>query len=59
MTRDRELLNNVVFKERGNVHYGDNSQGKIIGMGSIQFENITLENVLLVDGRKHNLISIS
>ena len=58
MTEDRELINNMVFKEGGDVHYGDNSQGKIIGMGSIQFENITLENVFLVDGLKHILISI-
>ena len=58
MTGDQELLNNVILK-RGKVYYGDNSQGKIIGRGSISFENLTLENVFLVDGLKHNLISIS
>ena len=59
MMGDRRLLNNVIFKEGGNVRYGDDSQGKIIGMGSIHFESIVLENVFLVDGLKHNLISIS
>ena len=59
MTGDQELLNNVILKEWGKVYYGDNSQGKIIGMGSISFENLSLENVFLVDGLKHNLISIS
>ena len=57
--KDRKLLNNIIFKERGNVFYGDNSQGKIIGMGSISFENLMLDNVFLVDGLKHNLINIS
>ena len=41
------------------MHYGDSSQGKIIGMCLIQFQNVTLENVFLVDGLKHNLIRIS
>lgn len=38
---------------------GDNSQGKIIGMGYIQFEIFILENVFLVEDLKHTLISIS
>jgi len=59
MTGDQYLLNNIIFKEGGKVFYGDNSQGKIIGMGSISFEHFVLDNVFLVDGLKHNLISIS
>ena len=59
MIGDQDLLNNIIFKEGGNVFYGDNSQGKIIGMGSISFEHLVLDNVFLVDGLKHNLISIS
>ena len=59
MTRDQDLFNNIIFKEGGNVFYGDNSQCNIIGMGSISFEHLVLDNVFLVDGLKHNLISIS
>ena len=55
---DQGLLNNVIFKEGGNVYYGGNSQGKIIGMDSISFKHV-LDNVFLVDGLKHNFISIS
>ena len=42
------------------VTFGDNSKRKIIGIGNI---SITLskyiENILLVDGLKYNLLSIS
>ena len=40
--------------------FGDNAKGRIIGQGNIG--NVTfslIESVLLVDGLKHNLLSIS
>src|ERR1700722_13918923 len=44
----------------GTVTFGDNSKGRIIGIGNVQFGNSPLiENVSLVDGLKHNLFSIS
>ena len=40
--------------------FGDNGKGRIIGHGSIGNNSSSLiENVLLVDGLKHNLLSIS
>ena len=40
--------------------FGDNGKGRIIGRGSIGNNSSSLiENVLLVDGLKHNLLSIS
>ena len=40
--------------------FGDNSKGQIEGIGSIgNHSSILIENVLLVDGLKHNLLSIS
>ena len=46
--------------EGGNVTFGDNSKGKILGIGNIPINSSNfIENVLLVDGLKHNLISIS
>ncbi|KAK2990896.1 hypothetical protein RJ640_016650 [Escallonia rubra] len=39
--------------------FGDNSQGKIKGKGTIGKEPHSIENVLYVEGLKHNLLSIS
>ena len=40
--------------------FGDNGKGRIIGHDSIGNNSSSLiENVLLVDGLKHNLLSIS
>ena len=40
--------------------FGDNGKGRIIGHGSIGNNSSSLiENVLLVDSLKHNLLSIS
>ena len=39
--------------------FGDNGKGRIIGHGSIGHNSsFLIENVLLVDGLKHNLLSI-
>ena len=46
-------------KNGGNVHFGDNSKGRVIGIGSIGNKSLTIHDVLLVDGLKHNLLSIS
>ena len=44
----------------GDVSFGDNSKGKILGIGNVGKVSSTLiENVCLVENLKHNLISIS
>ncbi|KAH9651466.1 Integrase catalytic domain-containing protein [Citrus sinensis] len=44
----------------GDVSFGDNSKGKILGIGIVGKVSSTLiENVCLVENLKHNLISIS
>ena len=44
----------------GDVSFGDNSKGKIIGIGNVGNVSSTLiENVCLVENLKHNLLSIS
>ncbi|KAH9792467.1 hypothetical protein KPL71_004134 [Citrus sinensis] len=44
----------------GDVSFGDNSKGKILGFGNVGKVSSTLiENVCLVENLKHNLISIS
>ena len=51
----------IEAKENGGVViFGDNGQGKIIGIGKIQINSTTfIDNVLYVKGLKHSLISIS
>ena len=58
MTGDRKAFKSLTTKDGGNVTFGDNSKGKVIGIGNIG-ESPTIEDVLLVDGLKHNLLSIS
>ena len=46
--------------EGGFVTFEDNSKDKIIGIGNVDKEPYPIiENILLVDGLKHNLLSIS
>ena len=48
------------YHEGGTVTFGDDSKGKIIGIGNIKIgSSLLIENVVLVDGLKHNLMSIS
>ena len=60
MTRDKTKFAKLELKEEGFVTYGDNNKGKIFGNGVIGNESsFNIKNVLLVEGLKHNLISIS
>ena len=59
MTEDNifALLNS---NDGGFVIFGDISKDEIIGIGNVGKERSPIiENVLLVDGLKHNLLSIS
>ena len=48
------------YHECGTVTFGDDAKGKIIGIGNIKLGTSPLiENVVLVDGLKHNLLSVS
>ena len=47
------------YHEGGTVTFGDDSKGKIIGIGNIKISSSPFENVVLVDDLKHNLLSIS
>ena len=60
MTGDESKFFFLIKKNGGYVTFGDNVKGKIIGQGNIDNDTSSLiENVLLVDGLKHNLLSIS
>jgi len=49
----------LTMKEGGNVKFRGNQSGKIIGTGTIGNASISINNVWLVDGLKHNLLTIS
>jgi len=61
MTWDVNFFQTLSRKcDGGTVTFGDDSKGKIIGIGNVKFGNSPLiEDVALVDGLKHNLLSIS
>jgi len=59
MTGDKSKFVNLFLKQEGHVTYRDN-KGKILGRGTIGDKNTFLiNNVLFVEGLKHNLLSIS
>ena len=60
MTGDKEQFFILEMKEGGDETFGDGGKGKTIGIGKIQIApSIFIENVLLCNRLKHNLLSIS
>ena len=59
MTGDRALLSNLVEKDGPWVTFGDDIKGFTKGYGSLEIGNVVIENISLVDGLKHNLLSVS
>ena len=59
MTRNKSLLSRFEKKAGPVVAYGDGSIGKTLGYGSISIGNVIIEDVALVEGLKHNLLSVS
>ena len=58
--RDESKFAFLTKKNEGYATFGDNAKRKIIGQGNIGNDTYSLiENVLLVDDLKHNLLSIS
>ena len=59
MTGDKALLSNMVEKVGPWVTFGDDSKGFTKGYGNLDIGNVVIENISLVDGLKHNLLSVS
>ena len=60
MTDDKTKFTKFIPKNKRFVTYGDNNKGRILGIGQIgKPSSITIDNVLYVEGLKHNLLSIS
>ncbi|KAG9456851.1 hypothetical protein H6P81_001359 [Aristolochia fimbriata] len=60
MTGNARNLTDIHREDGGEVTFGDGSKVAVIGRGSLRVDGLPkLENVLLVDGLKVNLLSIS
>jgi len=59
MTGEKSMFHTLTMKEGGNVKFGGNQSGKIIGTGTIGNSSISINNVWLVDDLEHTLLSIS
>ena len=59
MTGNSSLLSGFEEKAGPAVSYGDGNTGRTLGYGRIEIGNVIIENVALVDGLKHNLLSVS
>ena len=60
MTGDKDQFTSLKTKDGGSITFGDNAKGKIMGIGKIgNSKTLSVQHVLLVDGLKHNLLSIS
>ena len=60
MTGNKEFLVNIRPTQGGDVAFGNGLNCKILGICSLNFEGLPkLKNVMLVDGLRANLLSIS
>ena len=58
MTENKALLSEFERKAGPSVSYGDGNIGQTLVYGNILIENVIIENVALVEGLEHNLLSI-
>jgi hypothetical protein len=60
MTRDQKKFITLKEEKGGNVTFGDNGSARIVGRGIISLDNgrAKAQNVLYVEGLKHNLLSV-
>ena len=61
MTGDKTKLSNLKNFNGGSVKFGNNVNAKIVGKGHVILNGgkISCDNVLYVDGLKHDLLSVS
>ena len=60
MTGDKSKFLSLAAYSGGTVTFGDNQKGNIIALGKVgKSSSHSIDNVFLVDGLKHNLLSIS
>ncbi|VFQ76634.1 unnamed protein product [Cuscuta campestris] len=51
MTKDASKFRNINYFKGGNVVFGDNNKGRIVGSGAVRKDNaMTIENIFLIEG---------
>ncbi|KAJ9544361.1 hypothetical protein OSB04_024068 [Centaurea solstitialis] len=58
MTGRKEILSNYKEEYGGSVNFGNNELAPVVGQGDIVCKDITIKNVVHVEGLNHNLSSI-
>lgn len=57
ITRNKSLFKSVAYSDRGDINFGDNFKGKVIGIGTIYFNKLcAITNVYLVKILNDNLL---
>ena len=57
---NKDKFISLTIMNGGKVMFGDNAKGKIVGKGKVgRLPNYFFDDVLLIEGLKHNLLSIS
>ena len=59
MTGNRSLLTEVREATGPTVTFADNSKGRTVGYGKYKVGRIIIEEISLVEGLQHNLLSVS
>ncbi|XP_071723969.1 uncharacterized protein [Rutidosis leptorrhynchoides] len=60
MTGEKRMLKDIVYKRQGNVMCGNGNSNAIVGKGRLPLlSDSKIKHALLVEGLKHNLISIA
>ena len=60
MSRNREICTPLTLFSEDQVTFGDNSKGKVLGVGNIsRLHYQFIKDIYLVDCLKYNLLSIS
>ena len=62
MTRENDMFTSFQpnHDKSGNIMFGDNEKGEVLGLGKIAISNDnSISNVLLVNSLRYNLLSIS
>ena len=59
MPGDSSLLTQLVEKAGPGITFGDDNKGYTMGYGLISKQNVIIDEVALLSGLKHNLLSIS
>ena len=55
----KSLITEFERRPSPTVSFGDGNKGETLGYGSIKLGNIIIENIALVEGLKHTMLSIS